>query len=131
MALRIKKRIGSARRFVALPPPKVIPSYWEIQRPGAPRRFETGLNPPRSCRQSPYVVMWLHYCSDSSLIALVSEYRPLGGWHVAGRYALRSRAIRLLQGRLSAGAPANPQAFEPVRADLFNILTEMNRREIQ
>jgi AraC-like DNA-binding protein len=81
-------------------------------------------------RQQPYVVMWLHYCTNNSFIALVSEYRPAGGWRVAARYALRSRAVRSLLGKLSSGTPAGPEAFEPIRADLFAILTEMNRRNV-
>lgn len=84
-----------------------------------------------SRKQQPYVVMWLHYCSESSLIALVSEYRPGAGWQVAARYALRSRAVRLLAGKITASSLATPNGFEPVRADLFNILAEMNRRQLQ
>jgi AraC-like DNA-binding protein len=74
--------------------------------------------------------MWLHYCADNSFIALVSEYVPTSGWRVAGRYALRSRAVRSLLGKMSVGSLADPAAFEPIRADLFAILTEMNRRNV-
>ncbi len=79
-------------------------------------------------RQSSYAIMWMHYCSDRSLITIVSEYRPAGGWHVTARYALRSRGVQRLLGKLSGGVPASAAAFEPIRADLLNILTEMNRR---
>src|SRR5438105_122610 len=46
-----------------------------------------------SRQQQPYAVMWLHYCSDRSLLALVSEYKPDAGWNCPARYSLRSRSV--------------------------------------
>jgi len=81
-------------------------------------------------RRDPYALLWLHYCSDSSLIAVVSQYQPATGWQCPDRYALRFRAVRQLLGKLSGRVLDSATLFEPVRADLLAILVELHRRAV-
>jgi AraC-like DNA-binding protein len=82
-----------------------------------------------SSRQRAYAVMWFHYCSDNSLIARVSEYRPREGWQCPQRYTLRLRTVRQLRDKLSAASLSTPAAFAPIRADILSILAEIHRRD--
>jgi AraC-like DNA-binding protein len=90
-----------------------------------------------NARRQPYAVLWLQYCSDSSLIGVVSHYRPEHAWQCPQRYALRTGragAVCQLLDKLSAlplPDPATmdtPAPSEPIRADLLHVLAELNCR---
>jgi len=78
-----------------------------------------------------YAVMWLHGCSDSSLIGVVSVYRPGQGWMCTERYSLKSRTVRDLLRRISEAGEEIAAGFEAVRADLLSILAAMNRQRVE
>ena len=81
-------------------------------------------------RQTPYSVLWLQYCSDSSFLATVSVYQTAGRWNFPRRYPLRMGMTRSLFSRICSGLLDHDKQRRLVRYDILRILLELERREI-
>jgi two-component system response regulator YesN len=80
--------------------------------------------------RSSYALMWLHFCSDRSFIAVISEYAPGSRWRCSERFTQRSRAARNLLRKLPAAGDERAIAFEALRADLLSVLADINRQRL-
>jgi AraC-like DNA-binding protein len=75
-----------------------------------------------------YALLWLHFHTNNSLLAVISEYAPGSGWQIGERDLLESKAARDLRRKLDAASTGAAIDFEAIRADLLVVLAAINRQ---
>jgi AraC-like DNA-binding protein len=78
--------------------------------------------------RSSYALLWLHFHTNNSLLAVISEYAPGSGWQISERDLLESKAVRDLRRKLDAASSVAAIDFEAIRADLLVVLAAINRQ---
>jgi AraC-like DNA-binding protein len=82
-------------------------------------------------RKQHYSLMWMHLCSDGSIIALVIQYRPSTGWTCTQRQVMHHGRTQHLASLISNSVPSEEREFEQIRAELLTVLADLNRTIVQ